>query len=295
MSRNSFEPAGWLYIKNESLIEKNKLPTNRTVMGRYLHMRTENALKPNNDLISALFGELEIVWAKSGIPIKQKKHVTLQLTSLWDEYRKLKKEDAKNLVSSKPTRSKKENTLQTKIKCFQEKLNKLCDISTSDCYQTLRSSRRQSWKTDWAFYENQKTTRTQNINAVDRNAKNVEIHSKKRDRIKLPNQWQCMTDKQIRDAIDLIDGKLDSTDCDEEEDFKGIPSKRKKSSESVSLSLPAKQLSKVMSQRQFIFLVRVIRLASTGCGTKIEGQRSQGKLLEELTEIYDGPLGLETY
>jgi hypothetical protein len=82
-------------IENESLAEKSKLPTNRTVMARYLHMRTENALKPNTDLISELFGELEIVWAKSGIPIKQKKHVTLQLTSLLEEYRKPKKEGVK--------------------------------------------------------------------------------------------------------------------------------------------------------------------------------------------------------
>lgn len=79
-------------IENESLADKCKLPTNRSVMARYLHMRTENALKPNNDLISLLFGEMEIVRAKSGIPIKQKKHVTKQLTSLLDEYRNLKKE-----------------------------------------------------------------------------------------------------------------------------------------------------------------------------------------------------------
>ena len=39
---------------------------------------------------------------------------------------------------------------------FQDKLNELCDISTSDNYQTLRSSRRKNWKTDWAFFENQK-------------------------------------------------------------------------------------------------------------------------------------------
>jgi hypothetical protein len=53
-------------IENESLADKCKLPTNRSVMARYLHMRTENSLKPNNDLISLLFGEMEIVWAKSG-------------------------------------------------------------------------------------------------------------------------------------------------------------------------------------------------------------------------------------
>jgi hypothetical protein len=135
-------------IENESLADKYKLPTNRSVMARYLHMRTENALKPNKDLFSLLFGEMEVVWAKSGIPIKQKKHVTKQLTSLLDEYRNLKKEGTKNLVSSKPTRSKKENSLEKKIKCFQEKLNELCDISTSDCYQTLRSSRRKNWKRD---------------------------------------------------------------------------------------------------------------------------------------------------
>ncbi|KZS06626.1 Cc8K15.2-like protein [Daphnia magna] len=161
---NQSEPDGVKQIEYfeiiESLAEKNKLPTNRTVMARFLHMRTENALKPYNDLISALFGELEMVWAKSGIPIKQKKHVTLQLTLLVDKYRKLKEEGAKNNVSSKPTRSKKENTLQTKIKCFQEKLDDLCDISNSDCYQTLRSSRRKNWKNNWAFYEKQKTTRT---------------------------------------------------------------------------------------------------------------------------------------
>ncbi len=51
-----------------------------------------------------------------------------------------------------------------------------------------------------------------------------------------------------QDAINLLDGELDSTDCDEEEDYQVIPSKRKKSSENVSLSLPVKELSKVMSQ-----------------------------------------------
>jgi hypothetical protein len=127
-------------------------------------------------------------------------------------------------------------------------LNELCDIYNSDCFQTLRSSRRKNWKTDWAFYENQKSTRTQNLNGVDRNVKNIEIETKKRGRLELSNQRQFMTDKEIMDAIDLIDGELDSTDCDEEEDFEVIPSKRKKSSDNVSLSLPEKELSKVMSQ-----------------------------------------------
>ncbi|KZS04710.1 Cc8K15.2-like protein, partial [Daphnia magna] len=64
----------------------------------------------------------------------------------------------------------------------------------------------------------------------------------------IQNHRQGMTDKEIQDAINLLDDELDSTDGDEEEDYQVIPSKRKKSSENVSLSLPAKELSKVMSQ-----------------------------------------------
>jgi hypothetical protein len=85
-------------------------------------------------------------------------------------------------------------------------------------------------------------------NAVDRNVKNIEIQNKKHGRLELSNQRQGMTDKEILDAIDLIDGELDSTDYYEEEDFKVIPSKRKKSSDNVSFSLPAMELSKLMSQ-----------------------------------------------
>lgn len=171
-----------------------------------------------------------------------------QLTSLLDEYRNPKKEGTKNLVSSKPTRYKKENPLQKKIKCFQEKLNELCDISTSDCYQTLRFSRRKNLKNDWAFYQNQKSIRTQNLDAFDRKSQNIEMQRKKRDQHDLQNHRQGMTVKEIQDAINLLDGELESTDGDEEEDYQIIPSKRKKSSENVSLSLPAKELSKVMSQ-----------------------------------------------
>jgi hypothetical protein len=62
------------------------------------------------------------------------------------------------------------------------------------------------------------------------------------------NHRQGMTDKEIQDALNFLDGESDSTDADEEEDYQVIPSKRKKSSENVSLTLPAKELSKVMSQ-----------------------------------------------
>ncbi len=101
---------------------------------------------------------------------------------------------------------------------------------------------------DWDFYHNQKSIRTQNLVAVDRNAQNIEMQRKKSGRPDIQNHRQGMTDKEIQDTINLLDSELDSTDADEGEDYQVISSRRKKSSENVSLSLPAKELSKVMSQ-----------------------------------------------
>jgi hypothetical protein len=64
-------------------------------------------------------------------------------------------------------RQKSSKVIETNIHSFENFLASLCDLSATDAYHQLRSSRRKNWKEDWNFYENQKTSRTFYISSKD--------------------------------------------------------------------------------------------------------------------------------
>jgi hypothetical protein len=80
----------WLVGPSLSKITGLKLPTNKIVLRRFLHLREIDQLGKKRHLAEALFGELKGFWEMAKLPIKRDNHCVDQLLSLYDDYMKLK-------------------------------------------------------------------------------------------------------------------------------------------------------------------------------------------------------------
>lgn len=160
MSRRSH--TAWIVgsFHEKSLAEASRLPTNQHVISRYLFFRRDDTNTSARDIFKVILTELECVWNKSAIPMKDRKHQLDQLIHLYNQWNSLKK-------ISLSRRQKPSKLIETKINSFEKVLASLCDLSATDAYHQLRSSHRKHWKEDWNFHENQKTSRTFYISNKD--------------------------------------------------------------------------------------------------------------------------------
>ena len=74
------------------LSDASKLPTNRSVLSRYLFFRHEFKSESTRELFKVIVSEIEFVWNKAGIPIKGNREILDQLIRLfhrWDSLKKL--------------------------------------------------------------------------------------------------------------------------------------------------------------------------------------------------------------
>lgn len=125
-------------------------------ISRYLFFWRDDTNLSARDIFKVILTELECIWSKAAIPMKDRKQQLYQLIPLYNQWKSLKK-------ISLSRRQKQSKLIETKIHSFKKVLASLCDLSATDAYHQLRSSRRKHWKEDWNFYENQKTSRTFNI------------------------------------------------------------------------------------------------------------------------------------
>lgn len=124
-----------------------KLPLNLLVLKRYLFLRNENAgitglTISTKETFKIILKELQIVWGRAHIPMKQEIVCMNQLLRLFNQWDLLKK---KGINASK----KKKDEFQQKMQC-------LCDLSAPDSYKQLKNSRSESWEEDWNFLLNQR-------------------------------------------------------------------------------------------------------------------------------------------
>ena len=154
----------WLVGKSEfsSLASCIRLPTKKTVLSRYDHVRSElPGNSSSRDVFRSILNELQIVWQKAGIPILEDNNYCLTLLLNLHEKRvkikKIKEENRKDAAG----------VFKAQIDSFAAELEELFDISARDTYKLLSKSRRPNWEEDWAFLENQRGSRTYYMTVPD--------------------------------------------------------------------------------------------------------------------------------
>lgn len=127
---------------NRSLSYSNKLPLNRVVMKRFLFLRHENKTMPIRQLFTVIFEELKEIWKKAFLPMKEHNKGLDQLVLLHKEW----------LILSKIQVCRRKTTATlTRIKLFQDNMDKLCDFCPKDVLERLKSKRYQHWQEDYDF------------------------------------------------------------------------------------------------------------------------------------------------
>jgi hypothetical protein len=230
--------------ESESLSGCIRLPTNKNILARYVHLRSESVTVRTTDILKNIFSELQVVWDKSGIPTKPDRKCVDQLLRLFKRWDAIKRIDKKN-------RAIVDGPSKEKIDKFEEDLSQLCDISASDSYEQLSKSRRPNWKEDWSFLENQRGSRTFFMSQLDSDvsefaqrqlARKSSYELQKQRASKLQSCRSRLTDDEIRQVIDEVSGDEDASEL-----FTPSRSKKRKTAASISLNIPSRQLSEVVT------------------------------------------------
>jgi len=228
----------------QNLDDSAKLPTNSLVLRRYLHLRqletdssTSNTGSTSvRDLFREILSEILVVWMKANIPTKSENSILDQLESLYKKWLSLKK------IANSERRS---DAAQKKIQLFHDQLEKLFDISASDAYERLKSSRSPSWQEDWNFLLNQrKVPQVGWMKGCDRSF--IERENRAADR-------RRRRPKSIKESgpVSIIEEAKNNDDSDMDEDDSGefIPeAKRLRKSSRITVDLPRRSLSKELGQ-----------------------------------------------
>ncbi len=228
----------------QNLDDSAKLPTNSLVLRRYLHLRqletdssTSNTGSTSvRDLFREILSEILVVWMKANIPTKSENSILDQLESLYKKWLSLKK------IANSERRS---DAAQKKIQLFHDQLEKLFDISASDAYERLKSSRSPSWQEDWNFLLNQrKVPQVGWMKGCDRSF--IERENRAADR----RRRRPMSIKESG-PVSIIEEAKNNDDSDMDEDDSGefIPeAKRLRKSSRITVDLPRRSLSKELGQ-----------------------------------------------
>ena len=116
----------WLIGATSPFINGSKLPSNRQVISRFLHLHQvhEETVK---DSAKTTTKELLSFWEKARIPTRQDFHITNKIKDFYTQYQKLRK----NI-------SRQSSSQQTKVKEFTECLDDLFDVAHSDALHMIK-------------------------------------------------------------------------------------------------------------------------------------------------------------
>ena len=211
------------------LSDASKLPTNRSVLSRYLFFRHEFKSESTRELFKVIVSEIEFVWNKAGIPKKGNREILDQLTRLFHRWDSLKKIPVSQ--RQKPN---------SRLESLKRELESLCDVSAIDAHHQMRSSRRKNWKEDWLFYEDQRGPRKAYMTNLDQELVRSEeqISSRRLKELIRINKARQPADKVI--ALESDSEYSDKENHDDEFHLK--PSKKKKPT-TVELHVPVQLIN----------------------------------------------------
>lgn len=129
---------------DQDLSVSAKLPLNVVVLRRYLFLRHENTgpTMSTKEIFKIILTELKVLWGRAGIPIKPDHKCIEQFVKLFISWNSLKKKGSQICLKRKQD--------------FENKMNRLCDISSANAHAQLKNSRRPNWEEDWLFLLNQR-------------------------------------------------------------------------------------------------------------------------------------------
>ncbi|XP_065665116.1 uncharacterized protein LOC136086720 [Hydra vulgaris] len=228
----------WLigYPESNKLSSFSRLPTKKHVLGRYSHLHFYSKGDTSaRDIFKLVLGELKEVWEKAGVPVRSDNSCLSLLTKLFVEMVKIKKIDH----ASRDVKAGKE-----KIVTFCNELEKLCDISAVNAYEQLLVSRRPKWKEDWAFYEDQKSSRKYHMTgSIDLGVS--KFLERREDRLSIDFR-RSSTEDQKSSAFDVSEIVESANEEDQKDtEFTPLPLKKRKVPLTNSLEISSKKLSEV--------------------------------------------------
>ncbi len=97
---------------SESLDYAIRLPTNKTVLARYVHFRSKSSTDTTRDIFQNIFSEMKVVWDKSGVPIRLDRYCVDNLLPLFQKWDCIQKIEKKTVLIKMETRRK-------RLKCFR--------------------------------------------------------------------------------------------------------------------------------------------------------------------------------
>lgn len=209
-----------------------RLPANLLVPRRYYYLQQQGKKEEVRDTFRLILAVMNDIWSRANIPIKGQKNCLDQLMSLYKSWKDLTRLDEKEKSCQNP-----------KIDAVKETLKKLCDISSFDVYEQLKSTRRPTWKEDWNFLQNQRLVpQVGYLGGVDGSFQSAE----KRKALRASRNEETTSDSHHNEH--LLDLVSSSSQEEEEEEPSFVPREKKRRPDTVVLELPTRDLSKAVAQ-----------------------------------------------
>ena len=133
------------------VMPKYRLPTRRVILQRYRQLsQTEistqwKAKAKGREIIDIITGEVIHVWNSARVPIIESFNVHKKVKDVVDSFKKGR------LYAKKGEKVKVRET-----ETYQAYLDELCDISPTNVFDLMRSSKKPTWKEDFDFLQGQK-------------------------------------------------------------------------------------------------------------------------------------------
>ena len=226
----------------QSSFNTSKLPTNRAILQRYREIRLQNVQRPKKDIAEAIVREVVSIWQSATIPTQMEHHCVEKVLKVINGY----------CMAGTNTQS----TLSKPV--YQNFLDSLCDISPIDVEQQLASTRSNTWREDYAFFQGQqKVPQVGTISSsIDmkavRKEKNKEERQDKIQQQKLmyekrkheENLVQNEANKLMEEIDDQVNAEKDTES--ETDDPTWFPATKKmKKHDSIMLDLPTKNIGEI--------------------------------------------------
>jgi hypothetical protein len=215
-------------------------------MKRFLSIQSLDDLNPVKEIFKLIIVELKEIWGKAAIPIKDDKNILKDLIKIHDAWLSIKKI---------PVSRRNNSHSISLIGEFEKRMDSLLDISPSDVEVRLRATRKRHWKEDFSFLIGQRQNpQVGFMEKVDQQEQNKQNNKKIRD-LRVNRNPSAESSSHIQEETAYISSETeeDIPNCGSSEDDNYEP-RRTPRPESITIEIPAKNLSKVTAESRNITL-----------------------------------------
>ena len=228
---------------SKSVISNYRLPTRRVILQRYRHLSEDcigNQWKSEANkqhAISKITSEVVGIWNKARVIMVARKNVFKRIKQVINSY-----------VDGRLYINKKDKIKKRETEEYQQYLNELCDLSPTDVFEKMKSTKKATWQEDYNFLLNQrKVPQVGHMEGTDyilfEQEQRVEQHQMKKQK-RLHKELQRKSELYIANSTDEENEEILPSGSESEDEEYTPKLKHSKTISPVKIEVDSKNIMK---------------------------------------------------